>query len=64
MMELTFRAFSSDLGVIGHELTHGVTQYTTEFRYRNEHRALNESISDIMGNSIKNKGWLIGKMCR
>ncbi|MDT2306009.1 hypothetical protein P7H21_21600 [Paenibacillus larvae] len=25
---VNFRAFSSDLGVIGHELTHGVTQYT------------------------------------
>ncbi|MDT2291649.1 M4 family metallopeptidase [Paenibacillus larvae] len=55
------RAFSSDLGVIGHELTHGVTQYTANLEYRNEPGALNESISDIMGNSIKNKGWLIGE---
>ncbi|MDT2255435.1 M4 family metallopeptidase [Paenibacillus larvae] len=58
---VNFRAFSSDLGVIGHELTHGVTQYTANLEYRNEPGALNESISDIMGNSIKNKGWLIGE---
>ncbi|MCY9746535.1 M4 family metallopeptidase, partial [Paenibacillus larvae] len=58
---VNFRAFSSDLGVIGHELTHGVTQYTANLEYRNEPGALNESISDIIGNSIKNKGWLIGE---
>ncbi|MDT2294886.1 hypothetical protein P7H15_21650 [Paenibacillus larvae] len=40
---VNFRAFSSDLGVIGHELTHGVTQYTANLEYRNEPGALNES---------------------
>ncbi|MDT2261974.1 M4 family metallopeptidase [Paenibacillus larvae] len=52
---VNFRAFSSDLGVTGHELTHGVTQYTANLEYRNEPGALNESISDIGGNSIKTK---------
>ncbi|MDT2240779.1 M4 family metallopeptidase [Paenibacillus larvae] len=37
---------------------------TANLEYRNEPGALNESISDIMGNSIKNKGWLLEKMCR
>ena len=32
-----------------HELTHGVTEYTSDLIYRNESGALNEAFSDIMG---------------
>ncbi|WP_448547041.1 M4 family metallopeptidase [Thalassotalea fusca] len=35
--------------VIGHELTHGVTQYTANLVYNNASGALNEAWSDIMG---------------
>jgi Zn-dependent metalloprotease len=56
--------------VIGHELTHGVTQYESGLRYEGESGALNESISDCFGvvfNQWLNKytadqaqGWLVG----
>jgi Zn-dependent metalloprotease len=41
------------LDISGHELTHGVTQYSSNLEYVNESGALNESFSDIMGTSIE-----------
>ena len=41
------------LDVVGHELTHGVTDYSSLLDYRDESGALNESFSDIMGTSIE-----------
>lgn len=34
---------------IGHEITHGTTQFTTQLKYADESGALNESISDVFG---------------
>lgn len=44
---------SGAIDVVGHELTHGVTGYTSDLIYRNESGALNEAFSDIMGTSIE-----------
>jgi Zn-dependent metalloprotease len=44
---------SAGLDIVAHELTHGVTQYTSQLVYRNESGALNESISDIFGVSVE-----------
>jgi bacillolysin len=44
---------SGGLDVVGHELTHGVTQYTSNLIYENESGALNEAFSDMMGNTIE-----------
>jgi len=41
------------LDVCGHEVTHGVTQYTAGLVYKNESGALNESFSDIFGATIE-----------
>jgi bacillolysin len=41
------------LDIVGHELTHGVTAYSSNLIYRNESGALNEAFSDIMGTSIE-----------
>jgi Zn-dependent metalloprotease len=41
------------LDVIGHELTHGVTEHTSGLIYENESGALNEAFSDMMGNTIE-----------
>jgi len=49
----TFINFSGDLDVVGHELSHGVTEATSNLIYQNESGALNESFSDIMGTSIE-----------
>ena len=37
------------LDIAGHEMTHGVTQYTAGLTYANESGALNESMSDVFG---------------
>ncbi|MEU4195709.1 M4 family metallopeptidase [Kribbella sp. NPDC026611] len=44
---------SGGLDVVGHELTHGVTQFTSNLIYENESGALNESFSDMMGDTIE-----------
>jgi Zn-dependent metalloprotease len=42
------------LDVIAHELTHGVTEFSSNLVYRDQSGALNESFSDILGIIIKN----------
>jgi Zn-dependent metalloprotease len=65
-----FGRFTQCLDVIGHELTHGVTQYEAGLAYSNQAGALNESFSDVMGTlvlqyskkqTLKNASWLIGE---
>ena len=64
-----FQRFTKVLDVIGHELTHGVTQYEADLEYEDQPGALNESFSDVFGSLVKqykNKqkaadaDWLIG----
>lgn len=64
-----FRRFTLSLTVIGHELTHGVTEYTAGLVYRDQPGALNESISDVFGSLVEQHAlgqttaeasWLIG----
>ena len=47
-------SFARFFDVIAHELTHGVTETTSDLVYRNQSGALNESFSDIFGIIIKN----------
>ena len=64
-----FGRFTASLDVIGHELAHGVTQYTSGLVYRGQPGALNEHISDVFGvlvvqraraQSAAEADWLIG----
>jgi len=64
-----FNRFTISLDVIGHELTHGVTDNTAKLVYQGQHGALNESMSDVFGSMIKQfslnqtadkADWLIG----
>jgi Zn-dependent metalloprotease len=48
-----FDFFSGALDVVAHELTHGVTDYSSRLEYVNESGALNESFSDMMGTSVE-----------
>jgi len=41
------------LDVVAHELTHGVTDYSSRLVYLDESGALNESFSDIMGSAVE-----------
>jgi Zn-dependent metalloprotease len=65
-----FNRFTIAIDVIGHELTHGVTQYTGNLDYANQPGALNESFSDVfgslvkqykLGQSAKDADWIIGQ---
>jgi thermolysin len=44
---------SGALDIVAHELTHGVTDYTSGLIYRNESGALNEAFSDIMATAVE-----------
>ena len=44
---------SGALDIVAHELTHGVTEFTSNLIYRNESGALNEAFSDMMGTSVE-----------
>ena len=53
------------LDIVGHEITHGVTEYAANLVYSYESGALNESFSDIFGEAIEQyatgaNDWLMG----
>lgn len=47
------------LDIIGHEFTHGITEYDAPLNYEKESGALNESFSDIFGTAVQR--WVTGK---
>ena len=48
-----FNRFTISLDIIGHELTHGVTEDEAQLFYVEQSGALNESMSDVFGSLIK-----------
>ena len=50
---VTVRNFAGSLDVVAHELTHGVTAFTSNLIPINESGALNEAFSDMMGTSVE-----------
>lgn len=66
-----FNRFTIALDVIGHELTHGVTEVEAQLIYAYQSGALNESLSDVFGSLVKQykqgkqdaraADWLIGE---
>jgi len=68
--ERLFNRFTIALDVIGHELTHGVTQFEAKLMYSQQPGALNESMSDVFGSLVRQyqlaqtaaeADWIIGK---
>ncbi len=57
-----FNRFTVAVDIIGHELTHGVTQHEAALVYRDQPGALNESISDVFGALVKQR--LLGQTAR
>ena len=64
-----FKRFTASLDVIGHEITHGHTQYLSNLGYSGQTGAINEHISDAFGSMVKQwarnqtanqADWLIG----
>ena len=65
---VTFIPLSLDADVVGHELTHGVTEHSSGLIYQNEPGAMNEAWSDIFGAMVdRQEGatgadiWFIGE---
>jgi Zn-dependent metalloprotease len=65
-----FERFTKSLDVIGHELTHGVTDHEAALEYQDQPGALNESFSDVFGSLVKQRDrgqtaeqadWIIGE---
>ncbi len=65
-----FNRFTISIDVMGHELTHGVTQYEANLNYSGQSGALNESMSDVFGSLVKQRmlghtaseaDWIIGQ---
>lgn len=63
------------LDIVGHELTHGVIDFSSNLIYQNESGALNESLADIMGVAVEfdyqpvgsglaRADWLLGEDAR
>ena len=68
--ERLFNRFTIAIDIIGHELTHGVTQFEANLVYRNQPGALTESMSDVFGSLVKQRAlnqtarqadWIIGE---
>jgi Zn-dependent metalloprotease len=64
-----FERFTISVDVIGHELTHGVTDSEAALEYHDQPGALNESFSDVFGSLVKQRqgkqtaaeaDWIIG----
>ena len=64
-----FNRFTIAIDIIGHELTHGVTQFEAKLVYSFQPGALNESMSDVFGSLVKQRhlsqtaaeaDWIIG----
>lgn len=49
----TFAPLSGGIDVVAHELTHAVTNFSSDLVYQNESGALNEAISDIFGTLVE-----------
>jgi len=65
-----FNRFTIAVDVVGHELTHGVTDHLAGLQYEGQSGALNESMSDVFGSLVKQRlngetaeeaDWLIGE---
>jgi len=65
-----FNRFTISVDIVGHELTHGVTDHLAALAYEGQSGALNESMSDVFGSMVKQRmkrqtaaqaDWLIGE---
>ena len=70
--EIIFTRFTADPDIMGHELAHGVTQFSGGLIYRYQSGALNESYSDVFGimvkqymldQTVEQSDWLVGANC-
>ncbi len=69
---VNFSGFAAALDVTGHELAHGVIQYTAGLAYKGQSGAINEHFADVFGIAIdqwhnkqtaETADWTMGKGC-
>lgn len=70
---ITFLSPLTSIGVVAHEMTHGVTEFSANLVYFDESGALNESFSDIFGVAVDHyarnvdlnlsSNWLVSAEC-
>ncbi len=58
---VAFKPLGGGLDVAAHELTHGITEYTTALEYKYQSGALNESFSDVFGVMVDRDDWKLGE---
>jgi Zn-dependent metalloprotease len=56
-----FEPLAYGLDVVGHELTHGVIDNTSQLIYESQSGALNESYADVFGALIEGNNWVMGE---
>ena len=56
MVDGELRSLSINVDVVAHEIFHGVTDSTARLEYQFQSGALNESLSDIFGTIVANRG--------
>jgi bacillolysin len=59
--------YAAALDIVGHELTHGVTEHTANLVYQDQSGALNEAVSDIFGEFVEARtvgrpDWMDGEL--
>jgi bacillolysin len=65
----TFSSPTTTPDIVGHELAHGITQFSAGLFYQGESGALNEAYSDIFGKVIESImrpsgwSWVVGAQC-
>ncbi|MBC8155033.1 MAG: M4 family metallopeptidase [Bacteroidetes bacterium] len=57
----SFRPLAGSLDVAGHEMAHGITQYSAGLEYKTQSGAINESMSDVFGVLIDRANWTVGE---
>src|SRR5690606_25848450 len=56
-----FLPFARSLDVAGHEMSHGVIEFTANLVYQFQPGALNESYADVFGMFVERQNYLMGE---
>jgi bacillolysin len=56
-----FLPFAKSLDVAGHEMSHGVIEFTANLVYQFQPGALNESMADVFGMFVERRNYLMGE---
>jgi len=58
--QVSTKNWGGAIDIVAHEITHGVTEFSSDLIYLNESGALNESFSDMMGTAVEFRSQPLG----